>query len=179
MKHAINWLDKHLEAALGALLLAIIVGLIALQVVMRYVFGNALSWSEELTLWAFIWFIWIGIAYAFKERKHVKVTFFQNILPEKVVNTLEVIIDLVILAFLFTVTYHAYQLISMPYVISQKSVVLSLPIPMLYASAPVGALLSAFRISQNLIKKIKHTNLEIKHTNLEIKHTNLQVEGES
>ncbi len=64
-----KWLNDNLEAALGGLLLAGIVILITVQVVMRYVFQNALSWSEELTLWTFIWFIWIGIAYAFKEKK--------------------------------------------------------------------------------------------------------------
>ncbi|MEH6452138.1 MAG: TRAP transporter small permease [Psychromonas sp.] len=161
MKHVIKWLDEYLEASLGALLLAIIVGLIALQVFMRYVLGNALSWSEELTLWAFIWFIWVGIAYAFKERRHVRVTVFQGFLPEKAANILETVIDVVIIIFLLTITYHSYQLISLPYVASQKSVVLSLPIPMLYASAPFGALLSAFRISQNLISKIKNTNSPI------------------
>jgi len=158
MKKIINWLNDYFEATLGGMLLATIVVLISMQVVMRYVFGNALSWSEELTLWTFIWFIWIGIAYAFKERMHVKVTFFQNILPEKVIVNLEVIIDLVIILFLLTITYYSYELITKPYVISQKSVVLSLPIPLLYASAPVGALLSTFRISQNLIKKFKQTN---------------------
>ncbi|MGR5499289.1 TRAP transporter small permease [Vibrio chaetopteri] len=143
-----KWLNENLEGAVGALLLAAIVILITIQVIMRYVFQNALSWSEELTLWTFIWFIWVGIAYAFKERKHVKVTFFQDLLPEKIKKYLEVIIDIAIVAFLLTMTYQSYKLITLPYVLSQKSVVLNLPIAVMYASAPVGSLLSVFRIVQ-------------------------------
>jgi TRAP-type C4-dicarboxylate transport system permease small subunit len=97
----------------------------------------------------------VGIAYAFKERRHVKVTFFVGFLSDKAVRVLEVVIDLVIIAFLLTIIYHSYEMITMPYVISQKSVVLNLPIPLLYASAPVGALLSVFRLSQHFFTNSK------------------------
>ncbi|MFC0058395.1 TRAP transporter small permease [Vibrio inusitatus] len=143
-----KWLNENLEGAIGAVLLATIVILITMQVIMRYVFQNALSWSEELTLWTFIWFIWIGIAYAFKERKHVKVTFFQDLLPSKIKKVIEIVIDIAVVVFLLTMTYQSYKLITLPYVLSQKSVVLNLPIAVMYASAPVGSLLSVFRIVQ-------------------------------
>lgn len=143
-----KWLNDNLEAAIGGLLLMGIVILITVQVVMRYVFQNSLSWSEELTLWTFIWFIWIGIAYAFKERKHVKVTFFQDLLPDNAKKIIEILIDIAIVIFLLTMTYQSYKLITLPYVLSQKSVVLNLPIAIMYASAPVGSLLSVLRIIQ-------------------------------
>ena len=54
----VSWMDEYLEAGLASLLLAVIVTLITVQVVMRYVMQNSLSWSEELTLWLFVWFIW-------------------------------------------------------------------------------------------------------------------------
>ncbi|MEH6534014.1 MAG: TRAP transporter small permease [Photobacterium frigidiphilum] len=156
-----KWLNDNLEAALGGALLAGVVLLITVQVIMRYVFQNALSWSEELTLWTFIWFIWFGISYAFKERKHVKVTFFQDLLPSKAKATLEVLIDIAIVVFLLTMTYQSYKLISLPYVLSQKSVVLNLPIAILYASAPVGSLLSVFRITQFYLTKPTQTSLPV------------------
>lgn len=146
----LSWLNRNLEACLGGCLLAVVVFLVSLQVFMRYVMGSALSWSEELTLWSFIWFIWIGIAYAFKERKHVKVTVFQDMLPAKAKFWFEKLLDLVMIVFLVALAYQSYKLINLPYVASQKSVVLGLPIPWLYASAPVGALLSVFRLTQNL-----------------------------
>lgn len=157
----IEWIDKHLEATIGGGLLACVVLLITLQVVMRYVFQNALSWSEELTLWCFIWFIWIGISYAFKERKHVKVSLFQDLLPKKFKRHLEVGIDISVVAFLLLMTYQSYKLISLPYVISQTSVVLNLPIPFLYASAPVGSLLSVFRIIQHYSKSLRSSSVSV------------------
>ncbi len=155
MGNIMRWIDRNLEAALGGLLLAGVVGLITVQVVMRYVFQNSLSWSEELTLWCFIWFIWFGISYAFKERKHVRVTFFQDLLPEKIRKYLDIIIDVTIVIFLLMMTYESYKLMTLPYVMSQTSVVLNLPIPLLYASAPIGSLLSVFRIVQHYSKALQ------------------------
>lgn len=155
MGSVIRWIDRNLETALGGFLLAGVVGLIAVQVVMRYVFQNSLSWSEELTLWCFIWFIWFGISYAFKERKHVRVTLFQDLLPQKVRKYLDIIIDVTIVIFLLMLTYESYKLMTLPYVLSQTSVVLNLPIPLLYASAPIGSLLSVFRIVQHYSKALR------------------------
>jgi TRAP-type C4-dicarboxylate transport system permease small subunit len=43
----------------------------------------------------------------------------------------------------------------MPFVVNQTSVVLGLPIPILYASAPVGAGLSAIRVVQHLLRTLR------------------------
>jgi len=36
--------------------------LVFIQVVMRYVFSNSLSWSEEMARFIFLWLSWIGAA---------------------------------------------------------------------------------------------------------------------
>lgn len=60
-----------------------------------------------------------------------------------------------VLGFLAVLTYECVKLILMPFVASQTSVVLGLPIPILYASAPVGASLSALRVIQHLIRTLR------------------------
>lgn len=52
-------------------------------------------------------------------------------------------------------TVECIKLIMLPFVASQTSVVLGLPIPILYASAPVGAGLSAIRVIQHLIRTLR------------------------
>jgi TRAP-type C4-dicarboxylate transport system permease small subunit len=53
---------------------ALMFACIALQVVMRYVFGNALSWSEELALLMFSWAALGGLALGVREGFHVRLT---------------------------------------------------------------------------------------------------------
>ena len=60
---------------------ALMLACIALQVVMRYVFGNALSWSEELALLMFSWAALGGLALGVREGFHVRLTLLLEPLP--------------------------------------------------------------------------------------------------
>ena len=151
---ALKWLNENLERTLVAILLAAIVLLIAGNVVMRYIFNASLSWGEELTLWFFVWFIWLAVSQAFHKREHIRITVFRDLLPEKARRVVNIVVDLLVLAFFAVLIVECLKLINQPFVASQNSVVLGLPIPILYASAPVGATLSSFRIIQHLVREL-------------------------
>ena len=70
----LKWLNHNLEKVLASILLAAIVLLIFGNVFMRYIMNASLSWGEELTLWLFVWFVWLAVSYAFHSREHVRIT---------------------------------------------------------------------------------------------------------
>lgn len=151
----LSWINENAEKALASLLLAAIVLLIFGNVLMRYILNASLSWGEELTLWFFVWFVWLAVSYAFHKREHVRITVLRDFLSEKKRLYADVVISLLVLAFLVVLTIECIKLILLPFVASQNSVVLGLPIPILYASAPVGATLSSIRVVQNLIRTLR------------------------
>lgn len=151
----LRWLDANAERWLVALLLASIVALITINVFMRYVMNSSLSWGEELTLWFFVWFVWLAVSHAFHKRAHVRITAFRDLLSDRVARILDLIVDLLILTFLVILTIECLKLINLPFVANQSSVVLGIPIPVLYASAPIGASLSAIRVIQHMIPTLR------------------------
>lgn len=151
----IKWIDLNAEKLLASLLLAAIVLLIFGNVFMRYVMNASLSWGEELTLWMFVWFVWLGVSYAFHTGDHVRITVLRDVLNERARLMADVVIALLVLGFLIVLTLECIKLIRLPFVASQSSVVLGLPIPILYASAPIGAGLSAIRVVQHLIRTLR------------------------
>ena len=151
----IRWIDSNAEKVLASTLLAAIVVLIFGNVFMRYVMNASLSWGEELTLWLFVWFVWLGVSYAFHTGDHVRITVLRDMLSERARHFADVVIALLVLVFLVVLTIECIKLIRQPFVASQNSVVLGLPIPILYASAPVGAGLSAIRVVQHLIRTLR------------------------
>ena len=54
---------------------------IAYQVVMRYVFGDTPSWSEELAVLLFCWTVLGGLALGVHEGYHVRLTVLLDALP--------------------------------------------------------------------------------------------------
>lgn len=151
----LKWLDANLERALAGFLLASIVVLIAVNVFLRYVMNASLSWGEELTLWIFVWFVWIAVSLAFQRREHIRITVLTDLMGPRGRKAIEILVSLLILAFLVTLSVECIKLMLKPFVASQTSVVLGLPIPILYASAPFGAALSGFRVVQHLITTLR------------------------
>ncbi len=150
----IKLIDQHLEAALGCIMLAAIVALVMFQVITRYILAAPPSWIEEAVGWIFVWCIWIGISYGFKCRAHIRITLLSDMLPENAKAFLAKIIDVMMLAFFAFLFYHAYKNMTVPYVWKQTSVVLNLPIPLMYASSTVGCLLVIVRLIQNLFEDL-------------------------
>ena len=97
----------------------------------------------------------MGVSYAFHTGDHVRITVLRDVLSERARLFADVVIALLVLVFLVVLTIECIKLIRQPFVASQNSVVLGLPIPILYASAPVGAGLSAIRVVQHLIRTLR------------------------
>jgi len=54
----------------------------ATQILLRYVFGIDLMWTEELTCYADIWAVMIGAAMIAKHRSHINVSVLEEYLPK-------------------------------------------------------------------------------------------------
>ena len=65
------------------ILFIILIVVIFAQVVSRYVFGQAIYWSEELGKFIFVWVSWIGVSAGIIENEHIQVTLLPAKLYEK------------------------------------------------------------------------------------------------
>src|SRR5699024_5885989 len=67
-----NFLDvlEKIEKVILAVTVGIMVLIIAYQVIMRYIFAHANSWSEELARYLFIYDVMIGAAIAIRRNSH-------------------------------------------------------------------------------------------------------------
>lgn len=157
----LRYIEKNVEAYLINFLLFNIVLWVFVQVIMRYIFSSSLPWSEEFVRWCFIWFIWVGVSYGFKTRRHICVTALVNGLPEKVKSVIGIVINLLVLWCMLKLFIYGWKQISSPIIARQSSIVLYWPLSevrvgmqWLYASLPVGALLSSIRLVQNTVADI-------------------------
>ena len=88
MAHIYNKLEEYTLVAI----LATSVVIITLQIIMRYVFNNSLSWSEEAAKYLFVWLIWLGTSIAVRD--HIAIEFLADRLRGKARIVLDIIIKL-------------------------------------------------------------------------------------
>ena len=154
----LKWLDNNLEKYVCVILLMVIAGFTFVNVVMRYVFKNGISWATEGTLFLFAFFVWFTISYGFKMRSHVNVTAITGMLPAKAQRILAIIVEVVELAGLIYIAYWGLMLIFDKSVIGKYGLLIHYPRWTLYLSTPLGAGMAAFRVLQNLIEDIRNIN---------------------
>jgi len=87
-------LYKNLGVILSACFLSVTVGVVILNVILRYVFDGGLFWVEEVATTAFIWSVFIGSAAAYKRKMHIGIDLITKLFPEKVREIISSIINL-------------------------------------------------------------------------------------
>lgn len=135
--------------------LAFSVALLFVQVVMRFIFENSLSWSEELARYMFIWQAWIAVGFATKHSKHINLDFAINMCSPKVKEILYWVAHIIWLAFALYMTYKAYQFTSRIFVRNTVSAAMEIKMGYVYLAVPVGCALMSFRLVQVMMAKIR------------------------
>lgn len=151
----LKWLDDNIELYLCVFLMSFMTLLIFVQVVMRYVFNNSLSWSEELARYVFIWLIYIGISYGCKLRKHIKIDAALYLFPKKARPYVVLIGDLLFIVFAVYITYTGFNYAMAQIQYDMRSPALKIPFQYIYLSTVVGFGLAIIRQIQAVIYRVK------------------------
>ncbi|QQK76521.1 TRAP transporter small permease [Salicibibacter cibarius] len=148
----LRWLDEHFEEYLLIILSCFTVIVIFSQVVMRYVLGASLPWSEEIARYAFIWMIYIGVSYGVKKHRHLGVDAFSMLFEKQGKVIIGVTANVCFLIFAVVITYYGLDIVVR---ITRESAALQIPMEWVYAAPVTGMVLTIIRLIQNLIEQLK------------------------
>jgi len=122
---------------LGVACLAVVIILTALQVFMRYIVRNPLSWTEEIIRLFSAWMIFLGSIVAMHKKGHVSVDYFVNLLPVKMRRFLNLLTNLVMIIFFCFLTWTSYLLVGE--MKGTNSSASGYPVPLFYWAILIGA----------------------------------------
>lgn len=151
-KKVTNILDTAENIVLVSMFVAMVL-VIFFQVIMRYVFKNSLSWSEELGKFIFVWISWIGIAIGQKRGEHIRITILVDRLPFKAQQFLILLSDLVVVGICVVTTYYAISLVGSQAGTRYAGIKISMSWG--YLSVAVGCILMIIRCIVGSIESIK------------------------
>jgi TRAP-type C4-dicarboxylate transport system permease small subunit len=129
--------------------LAIMLACIAVQVVMRYVFGNALSWSEELAILMFAWAALGGLALGVREGFHVRLTLVLDVLPARARPWAERGIDLLTAGIGAYFVWSGWRYVD--FTRGGTSAAIAYPIEILHGIAPVAGVFVLLFAAERLL----------------------------
>ncbi len=154
MKKLLSIYDE-IEEKLLVFSLAFTVVLIFVQVVMRYVFNQSLSWSEELARYIFVWQCWLGVSFAFKHNAHISVDILHDALGPKgkiIIRIISLTITFLFSAFL---AVEGFKLVGTMMSRGTVSSGLRIPLSVVYVSLPFSSVMVCIRLIVQLFGYFK------------------------
>lgn len=145
----------------GALIisLAVMVIVIFTQVVMRYIFNNSLSWSEEFARYLFVWFSWIGVSAGLKDGEHLKVEILSVALVKrgllKSKEIINILVSLIWLATTLIVTYYGLEVVAAQADMNVLTPAMRMPVWLGYLSIPACSAVVGIRLIVKIIDSVK------------------------
>lgn len=150
-----KWLEKHVEEVLLVLLLTYMSCCMILQIFMRHVMHASLSWSEESIRYAFIWLIFLGFGLAIKEDRHISISFFRDLLPERIRFFISILVNVMFFVYAALMLYYGVEVVGEFMASGQTSPALGIPKYLVFLAAPVGFGLVIIRLIQRTIILIR------------------------
>ncbi|WP_163539932.1 TRAP transporter small permease [Gracilibacillus sp. YIM 98692] len=146
MKKVIQFLDRYIEEYLLIIMTTLLVITLFMQVVMRNLLDFTFPWTEELARYLFIWSVFIGVSYAVKKNKHIKIDSLSLLFRKNGKFIIGTISNLFFLAFSVLVVYYGVNTV---FDITRLTPGLKISYGWVYASTLVGFILTAIRLLQN------------------------------
>ena len=121
-----------------SLFIAVMVGLVTLfvNVVLRYTIHYSLAWSEELIREIIIFTTFIGCSAALKRRSMIRIDALPQIIPS-LKKTLDYFSNVCTLGYGILIFYLGWQMAALQLETHQKTIILEIPLVILYAILPL------------------------------------------
>ena len=138
-------------AFLACALVVALLGCVTLGVITRAV-GEPLIWTDELSRFLMVWIAVFGWILACRKRIHVRIRYFQDLLPARAHNGVEFCMQLALTLFGILVTWYSVGLVGKNHDLEATSLPISMSwmyVPMVLAGL-VSALQGAREVGESL-----------------------------
>ena len=82
------------------------------QVFFRYVLNSSLQWSEEASIWAMIWMVFIGSVVVVRRWEHIYIPTAVKLLPIKIRSLVIIFTKILVLIFLCVLCWYGWGIVN-------------------------------------------------------------------
>ncbi len=141
------------EWTLFIIVISALISLFA-NVVLRYGFNYTLAWSEELVRIVIIYSTFVGASVAIKQGAMIRIDAVVQMFP-RLKKGLTVYTHILMLIFAGIMVFHGYKMTHLQLITNQKTIIMQIPLVIIYAIMPVTGVMVFIRTVQVMIQDIK------------------------
>jgi len=97
------------EENIAAVLLAVLLAVMLVQVFTRYVLNDPTAWTEEACRYLYVYIVFLGASAAIADRSHVSVNVLTQMMPAPIRLVLALAVDVLVVGFLAILAWYGYR----------------------------------------------------------------------
>ena len=152
MNNVPTLLRRGLEYLCAGLLL-VIVAIVFSNVVGRYFLHAPIRWSDEVSLFLFLWLAYLGALAALMAGRHYSFPGLIDMFPAKLRLATKTLSDLMVLAMLGVLVWCGGLLVDL--LSHQRSPAIDLPLYYVYAALPLVSFLMALVVAYQIVARLR------------------------
>jgi TRAP-type C4-dicarboxylate transport system permease small subunit len=145
-------LRRGLEYLCAGLLFVIVV-IVFSNVIGRYFLHAPIRWSDEVSLFLFLWLAYLGALAALMAGRHYSFPALIDMFPAKLRLATKTLSDLMVLAMLGVLVWCGGLLVDLLH--HQRSPAIDLPLYYVYAAMPVVSFLMALVVAYQIVARLR------------------------
>lgn len=134
-----------------------LVGMMTFTVLLGVVsrgFSVSITWTQEVSEFAFVWLSLLGTAAVFKRKGHIVVDATNDLMPKEMLKGVKILGETTMILFFILLTYSGIEIGFINY--ATKSPVLGMSVGLHYLSVPIASLLMMLNQLNRLFSKLAH-----------------------
>jgi len=158
----LNFLDSKIskfeEFMLAFGVIAMTINTIA-AAISRYVFNDAIIWTDEVNMIAIVIVTFAGLGYAARYARHIRMSAIYDAMNSSVRKRMIITISFVTALLMFFLAYYSVIYINSMYDSGRVLPSLGIPVFYVYLWVPIGFVVSAMQYSFTVVKNIKESDV--------------------
>ena len=157
---ALSWFEGILLAAGVLLMAANTIG----NVIGRFVFDQSLYFSEELNQFLIVLITFVGIGYAARQGRHIRMTAIYDALPDRGRKVLMTVICVVTGLTMLALSWYAYSYVSTVAASGRVLPALQVPIWWAYVWVPIGFAVTGLQYLMGAVRNLTERDIYLSAT---------------
>jgi len=154
-------IEKWFEPVIIVTALTAIIILVFADVIARFAFSTSIAVANEMARFAFVYMIYFGVSYAIRERRHMRVTIFVDMLPPAGRRIMFIVAEGIFLIYSVLVTWLGFVIAEQAMDRGKIMSSTEWPLSVLYAAILVSGAMSCIRLIQSLKRAIVDNDIEL------------------
>jgi len=171
----INFVTAKIEKTILSLSIMLMMINTTANALGRYIFNQSIYFSEELNQFLMVSVTFIGLAYAVRNGRNIRMTAIYDSLSHKKKKFLMIFISITTSMLMFLLAYEAYVYISHLKEMNRLSPALQVEVYLVYAIVPIGLFMSGVQFLIRFIQNLLHEEIYLSYDVIEEKDCDSEI----